>query len=517
MKSATNTGTTRSGAVDLTDRDPFNSGTVGARSTNTILIVDDMPDNISVLYETLIRYEYKVLVARDGKSAIEQARLAQPSLILLDVMMPGMDGFETCRRLKHEETTQAIPVIFMTALSETIDKVNGFNMGAVDYITKPFQLAEVLSRINTHLTLRTLQRELQDANARLEQRVAERTEALSKALAEVEQLKNRLQAENTYLREEIKLTQRFDEIITQSKRFQKVLRTVEQVAPTNTTVLILGESGTGKELLARAVHQLSSRKNRQLVKINCAALPATLIESELFGHEKGAFTGATVQKIGRFELADGGTLFLDELGEMPLDLQAKLLRVLQEGEFERVGSTKTLKVNVRVIAATNRDLETEIEVGRFREDLYYRLNVFPIMSLPLRERKEDIPLLVRHFCTKHGPAIGKTIDVIPQDVLDLLADYHWPGNIRELENVVERSLILSSGRRLELGDWLRRKTNTTKKTGSMTMEECERSHIISVLELTHWKVSGEGGAAKLLDMIPTTLDSRMKKLGIRRP
>ncbi len=430
----------------------------------TILIVDDMPNNISVLYETLTRFNYKVLVARDGKSAIEQAGLAQPDLILLDVMMPGMDGFETCRRLKHQETTGAIPVLFMTALSETIDKVNGFNMGAVDYITKPFQLQEVLARINTHLTLRQLQRDLQDANARLETRVAERTESLSKALAEVEALKNQLQAENTYLREEIKQAGNFDEIISQSKAFGKVLRQVEQVAPTHTSVLILGESGTGKELLARAVHNRSSRKNKPLVKINCAALPATLIESELFGHEKGAFTGATNQKIGRFELADGGTIFLDEIGEMPIDLQSKLLRVLQEGEFERVGSAKTLKVNVRVIAATNRDLEKEIGEGRFREDLYYRLNVFPIQSLPLRERREDIPLLVRHFCTKHGPGIGRQIEVIPQEVIDTLMDYHWPGNIRELENVIERSLIISSGRKLELGNALLRRKSATPKT-----------------------------------------------------
>lgn len=487
----------------------------------TILIVDDMPNNISVLFETLTRFEYKVLVARDGKSAIEQARLAHPDLILLDVMMPGMDGFETCRRLKHDETLKTTPVLFMTALSETIDKVNGFNMGAVDYITKPFQLQEVISRINTHLELRRLQRELEETNARLEARVAERTESLAKALKEVEQLKNRLQAENTYLREEIRQTMNFEEIVSQSKAFGQVLRQVEQVAPTQTTVLILGESGTGKELLARAVHNHSSRKNRSLVKINCAALPATLIESELFGHEKGAFTGATAQKIGRFELADGGTIFLDEIGELPLELQPKLLRVLQEGEFERVGGSKTLRVNVRVVAATNRDLEKEVAEGRFREDLYYRLHVFPILSMPLRERTEDIPLLVSHFCKKHGPGIGRQIDVIPPDVIDTLKDYHWPGNIRELENVIQRALILSPGRTLELGDWagsvLRRKSPTPKPAGLMTMEDCERAHILAVLEHTRWKVSGENGAARILDMVPTTLDSRMKKLGIRRP
>ncbi|MBC8151372.1 MAG: sigma 54-interacting transcriptional regulator, partial [Bacteroidetes bacterium] len=274
---------------------------------------------------------------------------------------------------------------------------------------------------------------------------------------------------------------------------------------------------TGKELLARAVHNRSGRKNKPLIKINCAALPATLIESELFGHEKGAFTGATAQKVGRFELADGGTIFLDVIGEMPLDLQPNLLRVLQEGEFERVGGTKTIKVNVRVIAATNRDLEIEAAEGRFREDLYYRLNVFPILSLPLRARKEDIPLLVTHFCAKHGAEMGKTIDTVPTTVLDALTDYHWPGNIRELENLVQRALILSPGRTLVLGDWLRKKPLAHQKGALLTMEEAERAHIISVLEMTHWKVSGDNGAARLLDMIPTTLDSRMRKLGIRRP
>ncbi|GAA4415749.1 hypothetical protein GCM10023187_46520 [Nibrella viscosa] len=488
----------------------------------SILIVDDTPNNIGILFETLSHSGYKVLVERDGKSAIEQIKYARPDLVLLDVMMPGMDGFETCRRLKHDPVTKEIPVIFMTALAETIDKVNGFNMGAVDYITKPFQLQEVLSRINTHLTLRNLRQELQQANQLLEQRVAERTEALSKALKEVEELKNKLQAENHYLREEIRQTSNFEEIVTQSKLFRKVLSKVEQVAPTQTSVLILGESGTGKELLARAVHNLSSRKNRPLVKINCAALPATLIESELFGHEKGAFTGAAGQKIGRFELADGGTLFLDEIGEMPLELQAKLLRVLQEGEFERLGSTKTLKVNVRIIAATNRDLEQEIADGKFREDLYYRLNVFPIQSPPLRERKEDIPVLVRHFCDKHGPSIGRKIDLIPQEVINALMAYNWPGNIRELENIIERSLIISTGRKLELGDWpgsasLNRRSLLTKKVSPLTLEECERNHILSVLEMTHWKVSGDNGAARILDIIPTTLESRMKKLGIRRP
>lgn len=491
----------------------------------SIMVVDDTPHNISILFDALTHYGYQVLTERDGKSAIEQVKTTRPDLILLDVMMPGMDGFETCRRLKNDPTTRDIPVIFMTAMTETIDKVNGFNMGAVDYITKPFQLPEMMARVQTHLTIRHLQHELELANERLEQRVSERTQELTSALAELAELKNQLQQENTYLQDEIRVTGGFGDIVSQSPAFANVLKKVEQVSPAPTTVLLLGESGTGKELLARAIHQRSQRKNKPLIKVNCAALPPTLFESELFGHEKGSFTGASVQKIGRFELADGGTIFLDEIGEMPLDMQVKLLRVLQEGEFERVGGTKTLKVQVRVIAATNRDLEAEVQAGRFRADLYYRLNVFPIRSLPLRDRKDDIPLLVRHFCDKHGPAMNRRIEQIPTSVINTLMAYSWPGNVRELENIVERSLISSTGRQLQLGDspgntgheWLDRTSALARSVTPRTLEECEREHIISVLEQTKWKVSGENGAARILDVIPTTLESRMKKLGITRP
>jgi transcriptional regulator with GAF, ATPase, and Fis domain len=335
-------------------------------------------------------------------------------------------------------------------------------------------------------------------------------------LKEIESLKNQLQAENKYLQEEIKLNHNFDEIVSKSKHFHKVLQQIEQVASTDSTVLVMGESGTGKELIARAIHNISLRSRKPLVKVNCAALPANLIESELFGHEKGAFTGALERRIGRFELADGGTIFLDEIGELPVELQAKLLRVLQEGEFERLGNPRTLKVNVRVIAATNRNLEQAIEKKEFREDLYYRLNVFPVICPPLRERKEDIPLLVKHFCQKHEGKVGKKITHIPEKVMTSLETYDWPGNIRELENIIERALILSRNGSLDYGEWIPAMTKAPRPGSLRKLEDVEKNHILEALKKTGWKVSGEKGAAKLLGLNATTLEARMKKWGIRR-
>lgn len=352
---------------------------------------------------------------------------------------------------------------------------------------------------------------------KVELQLKESNADLKNALEEVEKLKTRLEAENKYLQQEIKLTHNFEEIISQSKKFKKVLTQVEQVAPTDATVLILGESGTGKELIARAVHNLSQRKNRALVKVNCAALPANLIESELFGHERGAFTGALTKRTGRFELADGGTIFLDEIGEIPIELQSKLLRVLQEGELERLGSSRTIAVDVRVIAATNRDLQQEIENGTFREDLYYRLNVFPIEVPPLRERREDVPLLVHHFLSKFELRFGKKIGLVTKKVMEELVNYPWPGNVRELENVMERAVIISQGNKLELGNSLPKKFGAAKKQKISTLEDNERAHILKALEFTTWRVSGEKGAAKLLGLNRTTLEARMKKLDIRRP
>jgi PAS domain S-box-containing protein len=341
-------------------------------------------------------------------------------------------------------------------------------------------------------------------------------ESLLATLKELEILKERLQEENFYLQEEIKLEHNFGEIIGQSEVFKKALMQVEQVAITDTTVFINGETGTGKELIARAIHDISSRKNRPLVKVNCAAIPLDLIESDLFGHEKGAFTGALSQKIGRFELADEGTIFLDEIGDIPKELQVKLLRVLQEGEFERLGNPNTIKVDVRVIAATNRDIEKMVAVGDFREDLFYRLNVFPLNSPPLRKRIDDIPMLVKHFLQKYSAKTGKMIQTIPKSAMDTLQSYHWPGNVRELENIIERALVISQGTKLELGDWFSRLESEDNQKYILSMQDLERKHILKVLDLTSWRVSGKGGAAEILDLKPTTLEARMKKMGIER-
>jgi len=338
-------------------------------------------------------------------------------------------------------------------------------------------------------------------------------EALDKAFAEIERLRKQLQMENLYLREEIKLEHEHTGFVGRSDVIRGILKQVEQVANTGSTVLIQGETGTGKELVARAIHDLSPRRERALVKVNCAALPSTLIESELFGREKGAFTGALSTQTGRFEVADGSTIFLDEVGELSLEVQAKLLRVLQEGEFERLGSSKTTKVDARVVAATNRDLEEAVRQGQFRSDLYYRLNVFPILVPPLREHPEDIPPLTWHFLSELGERMGKRVDTIPKRSMEAMTAYAWPGNVRELMNVVERAMILAKGSVLhvELGGPA---GSTDPATTNLT--EIESNHMLKVLEMTGWRIRGKNGAAELLGLKPTTLHSRMKKLGIER-
>lgn len=333
---------------------------------------------------------------------------------------------------------------------------------------------------------------------------------LLEAYDQIERLKNKLEKQNSYLRDEIKVQYNFDEIIAENKQCKLMLKRLEQVSKTPSTVLIVGETGTGKELFARAIHNLSDRGDNTLIKLNCAALPPQLVESELFGHEKGAFTGATNRRIGKFELADKSTLFLDEVGEMPMDIQAKLLRVLQEGEFERVGGNETIRVDVRIIAATNKNLEEAIANKEFREDLYYRLNVFPLNPIPLRQRKSDIPSLVGHFLKKFEKRMNKSIDSISEETMEKLINYDWPGNIRELENVIERAMI-TSDKVLELGDWL--PVKLPEKNSSKFLDK-ERELIIEALIKTKGKVSGAGGAAELLGINAKTLESKIRKLKI---
>jgi len=339
------------------------------------------------------------------------------------------------------------------------------------------------------------------------------------AYGEIQELKDKLAKENLYLEDEVRSELNFSEIVGKSVALRRVLMHVEIVAPTDSTVLIHGETGTGKELIARAIHTLSPRRSNAFVKLNCAAIPTGLLESELFGHEKGAFTGAIAQRIGRFELADRGTVFLDEIGEVPLDLQTKLLRVLQEREFERLGSTRTMRTDTRLIAATNRDLSAMVAEQKFRSDLFYRLNVFPVCVPALRERAQDIPLLVRHFVQHFAQRMKRTIETIPAETMEALSRYSWPGNIRELQNLIERAVILSSGPvlRVPLTDFDSRTTPGQANGKHRTLEDAERAHILTTLIETRWVLSGPNGAATHLGMNRSTLQFRMKKLGIVRP
>jgi formate hydrogenlyase transcriptional activator len=491
------------------------------RAKGNLLVVDDDLSVRQTMEAFLTREGYEVRCAPNGQTGLMFAEKDPPELILLDVRLPDTDGFQVCRRLKEDPQTGNIPVIFISGLDEVVDKIKGFAAGGIDYITKPFQAEEVLARVETHLDLKRVKEALRKAHDQLEERVKERTaelagakEELQERYQEIEQLKLRLESENLYLQEEIKLLVEHAEIVGQSEAIKKVLAQAEQVARTGSMVLLLGETGTGKELLARSIHGMSGRKDRSLVTVNCASLPPTLIESELFGREKGAYTGALTRMVGRFEVADGSTLFLDEIGELSLDLQSKLLRVLEEGKFERLGSTKTLHVDVRVVAATNRDLPREVKEGRFRKDLYYRLNVFPIMIPPLRERPEDIPLLVWAFVREFKKRMGKEIESIPRKSIDALQSYPWPGNVRELRNVIERAMIVSNGKTLAVQV---PRLTPSEEEDTPSLQDTERRHIVSVLERTGWRVAGKSGAARILGLNHSTLFSKMKKLGIRRP
>jgi formate hydrogenlyase transcriptional activator len=503
-----------------------------------ILIVDDQEPNVILLQELLIGSGYtRVTTTMDPRAVCALNRQHHYDLILLDLQMPKMDGFEVMAALKADEVHDYLPVLVLTA--QPAHKLQALKAGAKDFVSKPFDLVEVKTRMHNMLEVRLLYTQLENQNNLLEERVQKRTAQLTRinlqltqeiderkkaeaslqgTYTQIKKLKDKLQAENVYLQQEVAGQFNFDEITGNSKLLLQVFQKVEQVAPMDATVLLLGETGTGKGVVARAIHSRSTRKNRPLIRVDCTTLPAALIESELFGRERGAFTGSDSKQIGRFELADGGTLFLDEIGEMPMELQAKLLRIIQDGEFERLGNPRTIKVDVRIIAATNRNLIDEVHRGKFREDLYYRLNVFPITLPPLRQRKEDIPLLVNSFVAKFNKKLGKNIETVAKDALNVLQQHHWPGNVRELESAIERAVIVSEGSSLQVMDRFDtlNKPSPGQEPEIKALVDLEHDHILDVLQKTSWRIEGNKGAALILGLNPSTLRARMRKYGIER-
>lgn len=446
-----------------------------------ILVVDDEKDTREMMKDVFVSKGYEVFTAGNGLEALSRIPEAEPDIIISDIRMPKMDGMELLENIRKKFAH--IPVIMVTAHGTIETAVEAMKMGAKDYILKPFRLDEILTKIKTFAQLKSLEKE------------------------------------NEYLRNKLASKFDFKKIIGKSHKMISLFEMIKDIAPTNTTVLIQGENGTGKELIANAIHYNSHVSNKPFIKLNCGVLAENLLESELFGHVKGAFTGATKDKIGRFEMANGGTLFLDEIGDISPNMQIKLLRVLQEGEFERVGGTNTLHVDVRVIAATNKNLEAEIEKNNFRQDLYYRLNVIPVHVPPLRERKEDIHLLVDYFLNNFNKTYSKMISGIDQDAMIALQDYDWPGNIRELENLLERTVVLHKGDLITKDDFPENISKNTKtvieydhEQGlSATLEEYERKLIVRELEKNK---GNKFRTAQELKLNRSTFMSRLKKLGI---
>jgi DNA-binding NtrC family response regulator len=509
-----------------------------------ILVVDDTPANLRLLTEFLTQHNYHVRPASNGALALKSVAAKTPDLILLDVSMPDMDGYEVCRRLKADEKSSRIPVIFISAFGDTRQKITGFEAGGIDYITKPFEAEEVLARVRTHLRLRQAEAALRSAHDTLELRVQERTaelqssnqalreseEAARRAFEEIEVLKSQLELHNSYLQEVVVEAKAFGDLVGQSPALRQISSQIDLVAPTEASVLILGETGTGKELVAHEIHHRSTRKDGPLIRVNCASIPRDLFESELFGHVRGSFTGAVKDRAGRFETAEGGSIFLDEVGEIPLDIQSKLLRVLQEKRYERVGDDRTRRADVRIVAATNRDLKKEASAGRFREDLFYRLNVFPIQVAPLRERHEDIPLLAQHFISLSVKEMGCAKPRLTRAGMVQLQGYDWPGNIRELRNVIERAVILARGGTLDFDLPVAEAALVPARRAARAageaepeflteteLQQRERENLLIILEKANWKIKGADGAAELLGVNAATLLSRMKKMGLQRP
>jgi formate hydrogenlyase transcriptional activator len=502
----------------------------------SILLVEDSPIDVALLREMLGEanaFQCELTHCNMLGSALTVLGRESFDIVLLDLTLPDGNGLDTVLRM--HAAVPHVPIVVMSGLGDEELAIRALQEGAQDYLVKGQVDSNILIRAMRHaierkqaedalrtshdmLELRVQERtaDLMSATERLLLEIEERKKAeksLQEALREVKQFKNQLHDENIYLKKEFNLLHSHEDIVGNSEAIKTVLLQIEQVAPTDSTVLIQGETGTGKELVANAVHGLSSRKARLMIKVNCAALPPTLIESELFGREKGAFTGALSKQIGRFELADSSTIFLDEIDALPLELQAKLLRVIESGEFERLGSPRTVKVDVRIISATNRDLARVVSEGGFREDLYYRLNVFHITLPPLRERREDIMPLVWSFVEDFSKRMGKRIESIPQMSAKALQAYPWPGNVRELRNVTERAMIITKGPVLHL-DAPKIAQSGIDQTG--TLEEVEKRRIIEALSATKWQVSGKNGAAEILGINPKTLQSRMQKLDIKR-
>jgi formate hydrogenlyase transcriptional activator len=627
-----------------------------SKQKGNILVIDDEPANLDLLATILTEQGYAVCLARDGESGLQLVKCKLPDLVLVDISMKGMNGYQVCASLKNDPVTRNIPLILIVPISHTINQPKAMLSGSVDYIASPFDAQEVLWRVETHLSLHRLRANLESAirgratkqtvtceelegalrealaltritgRKHAEEKLRERESELRQILnlapqhiavlgpegsrlfanqasldyygltleswrggdpgrflhpddlermasvaqhtelsnasahdAEVrllrkdgmyrwflirrhalldgrgdllrwyvaatdiedrKQAEERLQTENIALREEIDKASMFEEIVGNSPHLQTVLSRVAKVAPTESTVLVTGETGTGKELVARAIHRLSRRSQRAFVSMNCAAVPRDLIASELFGHEKGAFTGATQRRLGRFELAEGGTIFLDEVGDLPPDTQVALLRVLQEREFERVGGAKTIRVDVRVITATNRDLTAAVASGSFRQDLFYRLNVFPIEVPPLRDRAEDILMLVEYFVQRYARRAGKNFRSIDKKTLGLLHNYDWPGNIRELQNVIERSVILNSGEVFAVDEsWLSRQPPQVRPRVALpaplhSEPRSEQEIIEAALAECRGRVAGRSGAAAKLGVPPSTLEHRIQALRI---
>ncbi|MBN1183077.1 MAG: sigma-54-dependent Fis family transcriptional regulator [Bacteroidales bacterium] len=468
-----------------------------------LLYIDDEESNLDGFVFSFRDY-YIISVATSPKEVLASKDLSKYQVVITDQKMPGMTGLQFIAEAKKKYPD--IIYIVLTGYADVelaMDAINRLNV--YKFLQKPWDPHELKTTIdhafNTYF--------LKQYNRKLLHELKERND-------ELEKLKTELESENQFLKNELIHENEFGGIKTQNPTLKKLLEEVREVAGTDASVFIHGETGTGKELVARGIHMHSSHSKGLFVKINCAAIPDTLIESELFGHEKGAFTGAIQQHFGRFEQAHNGTLFLDEIGEIPLDKQAKLLRVLQEGEFERIGGNKTIKVNVRIISATNRDLTKEIEKGKFRVDLFYRICVYPIHLPPLRERKDDISLLTDHFIQKYSIKYNRKIRPLGSESLELLKKYDWPGNIRELENIIERAMITnnSGNKYLKINPFIN--TPHSAKTALKSLEDMERDYIKSVLQMTNWRIRGEKGAAEILNVKPTTLHSKIKKLNISR-